>query len=87
MAHNLVKIGKKWGQRIFVEWRDAILDDEWISTISALNSDKDQICYTSAFYIGEDNHNLVVAMTIGKTEEDEVAGVWKIPKGCIIRWR
>jgi hypothetical protein len=79
-----VKTRKSWGQKIYIEWRDAT-SSSWQTTEEALKKDDEQLCYTNGFFVGEDKDNIVVACTRGKTKDNLIGGVWRIPKNWIIK--
>jgi len=80
-----MQIKKSFGERIYLEWNDAISKEGWKSVEDALKYDDEAFCKTNAFYIGENKEYITVAATIGKTKKNDVGGVWQIPKKWILK--
>jgi hypothetical protein len=73
---------------VFVEWRDAASGSRWIP-----KGDDEPFtvtCQSIGYVIRETEDEIVLTSTIGSqgdTEEEEYAGYFAIPKGCIKhRW-
>jgi len=80
------KIRKKWGDKIYVEWRDANSESGWVTYDDAMKITKDDyLCKTNAFYIGESGGFLIVAHTITTKQEFDITGVQRIPLTWIIK--
>ena len=80
------KIRKKWGDRIYLEWRDANNDAGWKTYDEAMKIDKeDYLCKTNAFFIGQSDGFIVIAHTIGAKKDLDVTGILKIPSAWIIK--
>jgi len=78
-----MKIKKNFGDRIYIEWIDAIERNGWKTVEDAIKLIDEIYCKTNAFYIGEDKIYIKVAHTIGKSAENDVLGVLWIPKKWI----
>lgn len=80
---------KKYGSAITVEWHDAVNSNDWMSIDDALKIPQKEKGYvkTRGFYIGEKKGYLVIADSIGKTKEEDIGGVWCIPKAWIKKIR
>ena len=78
-----MKIKKKFGERIFIEWLDAFTNSDWKSVDESLKIDNECYCYTNAFYVGQTKDFLVVCHTVGKTIENDIMGRLYIPKKWI----
>lgn len=79
-----MKIKKKFGDTIIVEWYDAYSDDGWLSFEEASKVDlKVSYTKTNAFFISQDDLFLIVAHTIGKDKTQSINGKFVIPKAWI----
>jgi len=78
-----MKINKKFGDKIYLEWIDAYTNDGWKSVEDSLKLDNERFCYTNAFYIGKKNGFLIVCHTIGKTAKNDIMGRLHIPEKWI----
>ncbi len=78
-----MKIHKKFGDKIYVEWVDAIERIGWKSVDEATVVLDEAYCKTCAFYLGEDKVYVKLAHTIGKSIKNDVTGVILIPKTWI----
>jgi len=76
---------RKWGQKIYIEWIDAIEKSGWKSTSQVIKPDDEVLCFTNAFYIGEDKNFIKTAHTIGKDIKNDVTGILWIPKKTITK--
>jgi len=79
------KSKKNWGEKVYIEWIDAIEKPGWKSTRKATEFDDETLCFTNAFYIGEDKIFIKTAHTIGKSDKNDVTGVMWIPKKTITK--
>uniref|UniRef100_A0A6M3L5Y3 Uncharacterized protein n=1 Tax=viral metagenome TaxID=1070528 RepID=A0A6M3L5Y3_9ZZZZ len=82
-----MKIGKQFGDKIFVEWIDAYTSDKWESVDDSLNLSVNRFCYTNAFYVGKKDGFLIVCHTKGKTRDNDIMGKLYIPLKWIRRIR
>uniref|UniRef100_A0A6M3JB15 Uncharacterized protein n=1 Tax=viral metagenome TaxID=1070528 RepID=A0A6M3JB15_9ZZZZ len=80
-----MKINKKFGDKIYVEWEDAQTEEQWGSVTDSLKLDDDRFCYTNAFYVGEKDGILIVCHTKGKTKDNDIMGKLYIPTKWIKR--
>ncbi len=78
-----MKIKKKFGDPIYIEWIDAIERTGWKPVDEAIEVIDEVYCKTNAFYLGEDKEYIKVAHTVGKTIENDVLGILLIPKSWI----
>lgn len=74
---------KTFGDKVSIEWIDAIERFGWKPVEDALEIIDEVYCRTNAFYLGEDKKYIKVAHTIGKSKENDVIGILLIPKKCI----
>jgi len=83
-----MRLKKSFGDKIYLEWQDAITKDGWKAVNEVLTSKEIQdesFCKTNAFYIGEDKDFIKVSHTIGKTINNDVLGILWIPKKWITK--
>lgn len=78
-----MKSKKKFGDRIYIEWIDAIERFGWKSVENATEVIDEVYCKTNAFYLSEDKEYVKVAHTIGKSIDNDVLGILLIPKSWI----
>ena len=78
-----MKIRKKFGDKIFVEWIDAHTEDKWGSVDDSLKLSDSRFCYTNAFYVGQEDGFLIVCHTKGKTKDSDIMGKLYIPLAWI----
>ncbi len=78
-----MKVKKKFGDRIYIEWVDDIERFGWKTVAEATEVIDEVYCKTNAFYLDEDKEYVKVAHTIGKSVENDVLGVLLIPKKWI----
>ena len=77
-----VKIEKKYGDRIEVCWTDACERSGWRSVEDALKVPDEVFVRTIGFYLGHTKEFLTLANSIGKSEKNDVSGIWHIP----VKW-
>lgn len=75
-----MKINKKFGEKIYIEWVDAYTEDGWKSVDDALKLSSATYCYTNAFFLGQNKDFLMVVHTKGKTDKNDVMGKLTLPK-------
>lgn len=80
-----MKINKKFGDKIYIEWIDAYTNDDWKSVEDSLKLEDERFCYTNAFYIGRKDGFLIVCHTKGKTKDNDIMGKLYIPLKWIMR--
>jgi len=78
-----VKVNKKFGDKIYIEWVDAIERIGWKTVDEAIEVIDEVYCRTNAFYLDEDKEYVKVAHTIGKSIKNDVLGILLIPKKWI----
>lgn len=82
---KIVQIDKNYGDPIEVEWIDAYADATWQSVEDAMQIPDETYCRTLSYFIGINEGFLIIASTIGKSEDNDIGGVWKIPLKWIIK--
>ncbi len=78
-----MKIKKSFGDKIYIEWIDALEEAGWKSFKDVCNIPDEVYCYTSAWYISQDKYFIVISHTKGKTIKNEIMGKLLIPKAWI----
>ncbi len=78
-----MKINKKFGDKICLEWVDAYTTDGWTTFEKAMEESTNAFCKTSGFYVGENKNFIVVSHTQGNTKDNSIMGVVSIPKKWI----
>ena len=78
-----MKIKKKFGDRIFIEWLDAYTTDGWVNFEKAMELSGNCLCKTNALYVGQTEDFVVVSHTQGRTKENSLMGILNIPKKWI----
>ena len=78
-----MKIEKKFGDKIYIEWIDAYTTDGWTTFEKAMEESSNAFCKTNAFYLGQTKVFLVVCHTRGHTKDNCIMGVLNIPKKWI----
>ena len=78
-----MKINKKFGDKVYIEWVDAIERVGWKTVDEAIEVIDEVYCKTNAFYLDEDKEYVKVAHTIGKSIKNDVLGVLLVPKKWI----
>ena len=78
-----MRLNKKFGDKIYIEWVDAYSDDDWQSVKKAINLSDEIYCYTNAYFIGQTKDYIIVSHTKGKTIENDIGGRLCIPKKWI----
>ena len=78
-----MKINKKFGEKIYLEWVDAYTEDGWKSVDEALKLSDEVYCFTNAFFLGQNKDYLMVVHTKGKTIKNDVIGKLTIPKSWL----
>jgi len=74
-----MKIRKKWGDPIDVEWKDAIELLGWKSHEDAISEDKEVSCFTRGWFVGQTDEYVIISHTRGYVKEEDVTGVIKVP--------
>ena len=78
-----MKINKKFGDKIYVEWIDAYTTDGWNSVGEAMKESTNAFCRTNALYIGESKNFINISHTQGQSADNSVMGILSIPKKWI----
>lgn len=78
-----MKINKKFGDKIYIEWVDAMEEAGWKSFKDACVVPDEVYCYTSAWYISQNRDFVIISHTKGKTIKNEIMGKLLIPKKWI----
>lgn len=74
-----MKISKKYGDRIYVEWIDAYDDSGWKTYKDMLEIGDTVLCYTVGWYVGKTKDFLIVCHTKGKNTKEDMLGKLVIP--------
>ena len=81
---SYMKIDKKFGHPIEIEWIDACgADDVWQSVDDASTVPDDVYTFTRGWYVSHDKEFIVVCRDKGKTKDYDIGGVLCIPIGSI----
>ena len=75
-----MKINKKFGDKIYIEWIDAYTNDGWTTFQDAMSESVNAFCRTNAFYIGQSKNFIVISHTQGKSQNNILMGCLSIPK-------
>lgn len=82
-----MKINKKFGDAITVEWVDACERSGWLSYEDAIKVPDEIYVTTRGHYLHHTKDFLTIAASIGKSKKNEVGGIWHIPRVWIKRIR
>jgi len=82
-----MKIKKKFGDKIYIEWLDAYTVDGWTTYKKAMELTQNCFCKTNALYVGETKDFITVSHTQGKTKENSLMGILSVPKKFIRKTR
>ena len=75
-----MKINKKFGQKIYIEWIDAYTTDGWTTFQDAMSESTNAFCRTNAFYVGQSKNFIVISHTQGRNQNNTLMGCLSIPK-------
>lgn len=79
-----MRIKKKFGDKITVEWMDAYTEDGWKSFEELSKIDEiASFCNTNGWFISMDKYFLVICHTIGKTNKQNMMGKLVIPRSWV----
>ena len=78
-----MKVNKKFGDKVYLEWIDAYSNDGWTTVGKAMEESNNAFCRTNALYIGESKNFIVVSHTQGHTKDNSIMGALSIPKKWI----
>lgn len=72
------------GDILIIEWHDAHSVDAWTAPEELENKIAPHMVRTIGFYHKTNRQNVIVCASLGINDpDDDVAGVWVIPKGMI----
>lgn len=74
-----MKINKKYGDRIYVEWIDAESEAGWKSYEEMMKIGASVFCFSIGWYIGKTKDFLIVCHTKGKNIKEDMMGKLIIP--------
>jgi len=74
-----VKINKKYGDQVYVEWIDAESEAGWKSYEEMMKIGTSVFCFTTGWYVGKTKEFLIVCHTKGKNIKEEMMGKLIIP--------
>lgn len=75
----MVKRKYKFGDMLYIEWIDACSREGWRNVQTALDIPDEVLCFSSAFYIGENKFFITIAHTIGVSDKNDINGIIHIP--------
>ena len=78
-----MKVNKSFGDKIYIEWLDALEEAGWKSFKEVCAIPDEVLCYTSAWFISQDKDFVIVSHTKGKTIKNDIMGKLLIPKRMI----
>jgi len=78
-----MKINKKFGDRIEIEWLDACGIEGWKSVNDAMKIPDEVYCFTRGWYVKHDKEFMTICRDKGKTKNNEIGGVFHIPLAWI----
>lgn len=78
-----MKINKKFGDKIYIEWLDALEEAGWKSFKEVCDIPDEVYCYTFAWFISQSSDFVTVLHTKGKTVKNDIMGKLLIPKKMI----
>ena len=74
-----MKVDKKYGDRIYVEWFDAYAQPGWKSYKDMMDIGDTVFCYSAGWYVGKTKDFLVICHTKGKNIREDMMGKLVIP--------
>jgi len=80
-----MKIDKKFGQKISIDWIDAYSSEGWLSVEQTMEIPNEVYCFTTGWYVGEVDGFVIITHTKGKTKDNDIMGRLLIPKVWIRR--
>jgi len=80
-----MKVNKKTGDKIYLEWTDAYEKTGWKSIDDVTKLEDERFCFTNGFYLGTKDGYVIVCHTRGKSIDNDVTGIINIPKAWIIK--
>jgi len=82
-----MKLKKKFGDKIYIEWVDALELPGWRSLANVHRFNNESFCRTNAFFLEEKDRFVKIAHTVGKDKNNDVLGVLLIPTKWILKVR
>lgn len=82
-----MKIIKKFGDRIYLEWIDACERPGWKDFDGATTPPEETFCKTNGFFLKQDKDFITIAHTIGHNIQNDMMGVLHIPKAWLKKVR
>lgn len=82
-----MKINKKYGDKVYIEWVDAYTDGGWKSYEDMIKIGDAPHCFTNAWYVGENKDFVIVCHTKGINKKEDMMGKLVIPKKWIKKVR
>lgn len=80
-----MRIDKKFGDPIEVQWTDACERTGWRSVEDALKVPDEVFVRTRGFYLGHTKDFITLANSIGRSRSNDVGGVWHIPRAWVTK--
>jgi len=80
-----MKIKKKFGAKIYIEWTDAYEAGGWMNLKEMIEIPDEVFCFTNGWYVGEKDGFIIICHTRGKTKSNDMLGKLLIPKAWIRR--
>lgn len=80
-----MRINKKFGDKVYIEWVDAHTEDKWGSVEDSFKLNEERFCYTNAFFVGKKDGFIIVCHTKGKTADNDIMGKLYIPTAWICK--
>lgn len=74
-----MKLDKKYGDKIYVEWIDAYAESEWKTYKDMMDIGVTVFCYSVGWYVGKTKDFLIMCHTKGKSIEEDMMGKLVIP--------
>ena len=82
-----MQIKKKYGDKIFIEWRDSCTIEGWINKDRMREIPDEVICYTNAWFFTQNKDWVIVCQTKGKDINSmEFSRIIKAVDGKVIYW-
>ncbi len=78
-----MKINKKFGDKIYIEWLDAYEDSGWEKLKIVCIIPDEVLCFTNAWFIYQNKDFVIISHTKGKTITNDIMGKLLIPKKMI----
>lgn len=82
-----MKLKKKFGDIIYLEWIDACEISGWKSFEDAIKIPNEVHVRTRGFFLNQTKEFVIIAHSIGKSKQNDICGVMHIPLAWIKKWR